>query len=421
MSTTGPRATIDVRRGAELDASLTALGRETRPLLALTGDDVVRERARLARALRRGERLEPRLSPVQVALRPDLDARLDDAARRATDAGPAAALYAARIDEMRADAEILRAVGRPERLRPLCRARFGCGRVLVRWGGATVDLAAFARAIVSAVAPTREPRRLAARAPADRPCVEALARRLVRRVGLDVSIRVEPRLTASAASGDRTLLLADRAFGVREALRVLVHEVLGHLTVAANGRAQPLGLCAIGTAGSLVDQEGLAVLLEERSGLLDAARLRMLAGRVLAVDSVHQGASFTETARALVREHGFDPSDAVVLAERAHRGGGLARDAIYLRGWLRVREAVARDESALEALWRGRVGLDDRCALDALVRLGLVRRARVQPDPAQLVPELESLAASRRATAGGTSARTSPPSRATSFTRLELT
>ena len=66
-------------------------------------------------------------------------------------------------------------------------------------------------------------------------------------------MRVEPNLTAGAATGDRTVYLADRRFGPREALRLAVHEVLGHLTSAANGRVQPLRIMEWGTGFSFAD------------------------------------------------------------------------------------------------------------------------------------------------------------------------
>ena len=61
-------------------------------------------------------------------------------------------------------------------------------------------------------------------------------------VGLAVEVRVEPRLSAGAATGERTVFIAARRFGRNEARRLAVHEVFGHLLAAANGREQPLRL-----------------------------------------------------------------------------------------------------------------------------------------------------------------------------------
>ena len=121
-------------------------------------------------------------------------------------------------------------------------------------------------------------------------------------------MRVEPRLSAGAATGERTVFVAARKFGRNEARRLAVHEVFGHLLSAANGRAQPLRLMQWGTAGSFVDQEGVALYMEEVAGVLDGARLRTLAGRVIAADMMHAGATFADTARKLLRDEGFSPA-----------------------------------------------------------------------------------------------------------------
>ncbi|MFW6023902.1 MAG: tyrosine/phenylalanine carboxypeptidase domain-containing protein, partial [Myxococcota bacterium] len=178
-----------------------------------------------------------------------------------------------------------------------------------------------------------------------------------------------------------------------------------------NARAQPIRLLELGTAGSFRDQEGLAIWLEESAGVLDGRRLRTLAARVIAADRMHGGQRFGETARDLMRLHGFPAEDALALAERAHRGGGLARDVSYLAGWLRVRHAIDRGEATVDELRSGRVGLDELPALRRLRDLGWIRPAVYRP----------SLSRSLRATHSGTSLSTSPPSAATSLTRFEAT
>ena len=103
------------------------------------------------------------------------------------------------------------------------------------------------------------------------------------------------------------------------AVRLAVHEVFGHAVAAANGRDQPIRLFTLGSAGSFSDQEGLCLALEERAGLLDTYRLRVLAARVCMTERMHAGAAFSESARWLRREHGFSAEDAIALAERAYR------------------------------------------------------------------------------------------------------
>jgi hypothetical protein len=235
-------------------------------------------------------------------------------------------------------------------------------------------------------------------------------------------VRIEPRLASLAATGERTVFLADRSFSEREARRLVAHEVFGHLVVAANARAQPLRLLQVGVAGAFADQEGFALYLEEALGLMSRDRLRTLSARVIATDWLYAGASFGDTATALHRDYGFGPEAAVMVAERTYRGGGVARDAGYLAGYLRVRAALlgspaqARASTSagrvtIDDLRRGRVSLAQLGALRELERLGWVVPAVYRP----------SLALSRRLTVGGTSADTSPPSEAASLTMFELT
>jgi len=101
-----------------------------------------------------------------------------------------------------------------------------------------------------------------------------------------------------------------------------------------------------------------------------------------------------------------------MTTERAYRGGGAARDAGYLAGFLRVRAAIASAQATLDELRRGRVSLEHLPVLRKLEgEQGLVREPRYRP----------SLALSSALTFGGTSADTSPPSEAASLTMLELT
>jgi uncharacterized protein (TIGR02421 family) len=95
---------------------------------------------------------------------------------------------------------------------------------------------------------------------------------------------------------------------------------------------QPFRELQVGMAGYEPFQEGLAVLAEYLVGELDAQRLRQLAGRVRAVQSVTAGAGFADTFRELHRDWGFPPHAAFTIAMRVHRGGGYTKDAVYLRG-----------------------------------------------------------------------------------------
>lgn len=393
----------------QLDRILARLCEMARLLPALTTSNGHEERRRLIDCVERGEYAEPRFVPRPRRVCRDTW-RLLEEGRRLAPSSPAASLYFDRLEELELDLLLIESLGDARRVRPLAARRFGTGSAAVPTSDGEVTVARVAAHLLDTVEMRYEVPTL----PPDldgQPSLGELIRRVAHRAGLEVEVKVEPRLVANAATGERVVFIADRWFGVREALRLAVHEVLGHLVAAANGRAQPLRILEHGTAGSFGDQEGVALWLEEQAGVLDGVRLKTLAARVFATDRMHAGAAFGDTVRELVADHGFRAADAVAIAERAWRGGGVARDVGYLQGLLRVRRALESGAATLHELRSGRVGLADLDAMRNLEELGLYRPAVYRP----------SLATSLSATEAGTSLLTSPPSVAASLTRFELT
>ena len=68
----------------------------------------------------------------------------------------------------------------------------------------------------------------------------------------------------------------------------LAHEIGTHALTYFNGKQQPLREFFTGMADYESMQEGLAVLAEYLVGGLSRPRMRMLAGRVIAVQSIYQ-------------------------------------------------------------------------------------------------------------------------------------
>ena len=113
---------------------------------------------------------------------------------------------------------------------------------------------------------------------------------------------------------------------------LLAHEVGTHLLTYYNGRAQPFQQLYSGLAGYEELQEGLAVLAEYLVDGLTSGRMRQLAARVVAVRQLTDGASFVDTFRRLHGDFGLSARGAYNVTMRVYRGGGLTKDAIYLRG-----------------------------------------------------------------------------------------
>ncbi len=159
---------------------------------------------------------------------------------------------------------------------------------------------------------------------------------------------------------------------------LLQHEIGTHLVTWYNGTCQPLALLRDGLAGYEGFQEGLSVLAEHLVGGLTRARLRLLAGRVIAAHTVIEGADFLETWHHLRGEHAFDAHTAFVTAMRVHRGGGFTKDAIYLRGLARVLRVLAAGASE-DSLWIGKIASRHLPIVEALRDRSLLRAPPLRP------------------------------------------
>lgn len=133
-------------------------------------------------------------------------------------------------------------------------------------------------------------------------------------------------------SRGKLLINADLSLPPSRVTALLAHEVGTHLLTYYNGRMQPFQQLYSGLAGYEELQEGLAVLSEYLVDGLGKSRLRQLAARVIAVRHLTDGASFIDTFRALDDKYGFTQRTAYNITMRVYRGGGLTKDAVYLRG-----------------------------------------------------------------------------------------
>jgi uncharacterized protein (TIGR02421 family) len=151
-----------------------------------------------------------------------------------------------------------------------------------------------------------------------------------------------------------------------------------HLLTYFNGRQQPLQQMFAGFAGYEELQEGLAVLAEYLAGGLTPTRLRTLACRVLAVRSLVEGRSFVETFHLLHDEHRMAPRGAFMTTLRVFRGGGLTKDAIYLRGLKELLAYLANGHD-LEPLYVGKIALAHVPLVQELRRRGIVGPPAILP------------------------------------------
>jgi hypothetical protein len=309
------------------------------------------EQARLLESFRAGRVAVPAFhyapAPDLSALRAALDAVVEGV--RKEDAW--GELYAGRAFELGLEARAAEAVGTPE-FAERAHARFqedrsASGQLAGEWCVAWQRLEPVrANDRLHVSDDERDPRSLVA-------CM----RRAVgeRRLAVRVVVSAELPSLAAAAAGV-VFVRARQLHSEAEARRIVVHEIEGHVLPRARASKEQLGLFALGTAGGSDDQEGRALLLEEQSGTLDAGRRVALARRHAAARALRQGAGWVETVELLIGL-GCELAEAIDLASRIHRGGGLGREIVYLPAFARVRGAAEQDPWLLSWLERGRISV----------------------------------------------------------------
>ncbi len=168
---------------------------------------------------------------------------------------------------------------------------------------------------------------------------------------------------------------------------LIAHEIGTHVVTRYNGDRQPLHTLAGGLADYDVLQEGLAVLAEYLAGYLPAGRLRTLAARVIAAHMAVQEKMGAEIYACLVEEFSLPSETAFDTAVRAKRGGGLTKDALYLKG-LEELLAYLSHHGDLEILFIGKFALKQLHSLEKLVEDGILHPPEILPsyfeDPAAL-------------------------------------
>ena len=235
------------------------------------------------------------------------------------------------------------------------------------YGAADAELLDDAHAVLAATGP-RAPRH-DERVGAEE--IAAAARALVERYRraddrFDCTIEVRDDVSGLLVSGHRLMIARDSQVTEARVDPLLAHEVSVHLLTCCNGASQGLTIFRTGLAHYEGIQEGLGVFAEWAVGGLTRGRLRLLAGRVVAVDAMLGGADFIETYRLLSGDLGFTRRSAFTIAMRVFRSGGFAKDMIYLRGFRQVVAMVASGAS-LDPFWLGKIAPDHVEAVEELL------------------------------------------------------
>jgi uncharacterized protein (TIGR02421 family) len=159
---------------------------------------------------------------------------------------------------------------------------------------------------------------------------------------------------------------------------LIAHEVETHVLTYLNGKSQRLHLLYTGFPGYDELQEGLAVLSEYMVGGLTGRRLRLLAARVIAARMLIDGASFAEVFHELNSVYGFERRTAFNITIRIYRGGGLTKDAIYLRGLVQLL-AYLKNGGDLEPLFVGKISAHHIQVIKELQWRKIIHPAMLRP------------------------------------------
>jgi len=169
-------------------------------------------------------------------------------------------------------------------------------------------------------------------------------------------------------------------------VKALAHHELGvHLLTTLNARAQPLKIMSLGLPMNTLTQEGLAILCEYLAGCLSVKRLKRLALRVIAVDSMIRDRSFKRTFSLLREHYQANADEAFTICARVYRGGGYTKDYVYLQGLHRMLSAYEREPN-FNHLLVGKTSIDYLPETTRLIEKGILLPPQ-KLSPALVKPE----------------------------------
>ncbi|MDH5721575.1 MAG: flavohemoglobin expression-modulating QEGLA motif protein [Spirochaetia bacterium] len=196
-------------------------------------------------------------------------------------------------------------------------------------------------------------------------------------LNIECNVILSSKIVANAMvdGAKRTLLINKKSKVSRKELTSLIYHELGvHMTTTINARKQPLKVFIIGLPQNTYTQEGLAIMWEYLSNSLNLDRLRQLALRVLAVEMMIKGMSFSTVFHTLNNDYRLSVDAAFTLTTRVFRGGGFTKDYLYLSGFRDIINLARKRD--ISPLLTGKVSIEFIKTLDQLIE----RKIVVAPD-----------------------------------------
>ena len=192
---------------------------------------------------------------------------------------------------------------------------------------------------------------------------------------LDLTIEIRNDVAGIMVSKTKLLINNEVNLDANRCDALIQHEVGTHILTYCNGKRQPLHQMYEGFEGYDQLQEGLAVIAEYLVGGLTINRLRLLAGRVIAVESMVNGSSFVKTFELLCDDYKFSNRIAYYITMRVYRGGGLTKDAVYLAGLMDLMQYL-KEGGKLKHLYTGKFNITHIDLIEELLH----RKVLTQPE-----------------------------------------
>lgn len=177
-------------------------------------------------------------------------------------------------------------------------------------------------------------------------------------------------------SKKRILFRPDATFRRKELLGLIEHEIGVHMVTSVNASQQKLKIFSVGHPLNTHTQEGLAVFAEYLSGNLTLRRLKKFALRVIAVDNLCNGATFSENFQSLLSINDSEANEIYDICVRVYRGGGFTKDHLYLSGFVKILN-LHKKQVNLNTLLVGKTNHQYIATIEEMINRGMVEAPKL--------------------------------------------
>lgn len=262
--------------------------------------------------------------------------------------GPWGKIFAARCRELQLEAKIVEHVG-DRTIRALAQQRFP-----IEGDARAESLSLMARNWIQLEQASEPAESIRTDDELDERSLIRQMRRELAICGFSFPVKLEARLASHASVDDKFVWLRPQVYlSARESKRIVIHEVHGHVVRRVAVTRSENARYACGTVGADADEEGRALWLENTAGLLNATRKVELGRRHLAAEACRQGATFSDAVKLLI-ELNTPIERAITTGLRVWRGGGIAREIVYLDAYCRAQETLREPSEIENWMKRGR-------------------------------------------------------------------